>query len=526
MMRKIQINTRSRLVIALAAALLGSSVAGAANAYGASLRPCTPNLPGGICAGRLVYTRSKALTSSLYVEGSVFIAPGVTLTTLGHSIIVSGRFVNRGTLVTGHLDNGGVEVPPATPGDPGRGFPRSYGGSGGGGGATGGGGIGGAGGNGGATRVAGGSGGVTGGNAGMPGATSTKPTLVTKAIRRWFPAGISTYLNGAGGGSGAGGYSYSGASGGGGAYGIYIQANRIVAGRIDAAGEVGGVVGGAGSSGGGGGGVVLLAYGRGGYVPGDYDVHGGMSPPSPASGFGASGGRGRVWAYHYYIPPVLTFPASSKTARPSVPAQPRQVGTFGNRMGEKATGRSPVKSPLIQAETRIAGASAKSIVVAAASVFYFILTLFFYLTLAAWIGTIVIPVFVCWILHECLRSIPPPFRKQDPDKVWFLLIPLFNLVWNFYVLLPMSQGYQAYFAGKKRTDVGDCGYGFNKTTCILAVTSLIPVLGIVITLIADIFYILSLVEAWKYKKMIDALEIQSPSITVEHRGPPPLPPGA
>ena len=88
--------------------------------------------------------------------------------------------------------------------------------------------------------------------------------------------------------------SYGGFNGYGG-YGIYIQANQIIAGVINANGQNGG-----GSSvytysmGGGGGGVILLAYGSGGYTAGTYNVSGGSGVATDGSPTGSTytGGNG------------------------------------------------------------------------------------------------------------------------------------------------------------------------------------------------------------------------------------------
>lgn len=62
---------------------------------------------------------------------------------------------------------------------------------------------------------------------------------------------------------------------GGGGYGLYIQANSIYAGTINANGQNAIVSNAGAGGGGGGGGAVLLAYGSGGYTAGTYNVAGG-----------------------------------------------------------------------------------------------------------------------------------------------------------------------------------------------------------------------------------------------------------
>ena len=41
---------------------------------------------------------------------------------------------------------------------------------------------------------------------------------------------------------------------------------------------------------------------------------------------------------------------------------------------------------------------------------------------------------ICALLHESVASLPRENRRISPAAVWFLMIPGFNLLWNFIVL--------------------------------------------------------------------------------------------
>jgi len=89
---------------------------------------------------------------------------------------------------------------------------------------------------------------------------------------------------------------------------------------------------------------------------------------------------------------------------------------------------------------------------------------------------------MCWFLSTCPKAIPPEHRRQQPNRVWLLLIPLFYFVWIFFVLPPIADSYRSYFTAIGRTDVGDCGRGLALAYCIAAccmvVVQCIPCLGI------------------------------------------------
>jgi hypothetical protein len=70
---------------------------------------------------------------------------------------------------------------------------------------------------------------------------------------------------------------------------------------------------------------------------------------------------------------------------------------------------------------------------------------------------------------------------MEPGLVWLLLIPVFNLVWIFFVVLKIPESYQSLFYSRGRTDVGDAGRGLGLAYAICAVVSMgcsiIPCIG-------------------------------------------------
>ena len=243
--------------------------------------------------GDVEYSSNTILKGDIAASGNVIVRSGVTLTTNGFSIIAGGAFDNSGTINAGNPRNN------AALGANGQNYANSYGGS-------------------------GGSGGGGGGSA-SSGSTPTAPNITNTQLRTWYGNGMFNYLAGAGGGGGcplhgfagnggstlvAGGTyknrsnacTAGGGIGGSGSYGVYIQANSIVAGTINANGQKGNA-GPVDVGGGGGGGAILLAYGNGNYVAGAYDANGG-----PARGDSGAGGDGQILNYSYGSTPPITPP--------------------------------------------------------------------------------------------------------------------------------------------------------------------------------------------------------------------------
>jgi hypothetical protein len=117
---------------------------------------------------------------------------------------------------------------------------------------------------------------------------------------------------------------------------------------------------------------------------------------------------------------------------------------------------------------------------------------------------VVIAIVICYLLSEALKRVPPQFRKQDPALVWLLLIPCFNLIWNFFVFPKVSQSYKAYFDSVGRTDVGTCAAGLGMGYCICAVISIVPCVGFLAGVAGLVLLIMFLVEITRLKNQISA----------------------
>jgi len=112
---------------------------------------------------------------------------------------------------------------------------------------------------------------------------------------------------------------------------------------------------------------------------------------------------------------------------------------------------------------------------------------------------------VCYLIFNCYRAIPQEHRKMEPGLVWLLMIPCFNIIWNFFVWLKLAQSYKSYFDAVGNTTVGECGYGLNLAYCIVtacAVLAFIPCLGPIIGLASLVLLIICLIKAYDLKGKI------------------------
>lgn len=118
--------------------------------------------------------------------------------------------------------------------------------------------------------------------------------------------------------------------------------------------------------------------------------------------------------------------------------------------------------------------------------------------------TLAISVIICVLLYKCFQAVPPEHRKQEPGLVWLLLIPCFNIVWNFFVFPRLSDSYQSYFAAIGRKDVGDCGRNIGLAYSICVACSVIPYLNTFTGLASLVLLIIYLIKAWDLKNQIQS----------------------
>jgi Domain of unknown function (DUF4328) len=85
--------------------------------------------------------------------------------------------------------------------------------------------------------------------------------------------------------------------------------------------------------------------------------------------------------------------------------------------------------------------------------------------------SLAINLLVCWLVYRANEALPAEHRRTESWQAFLLLIPLFNLVWNFILLARVSGGMQSYFQSKNDASVGDCGatIGLWYSICCIAV---------------------------------------------------------
>ena len=94
-----------------------------------------------------------------------------------------------------------------------------------------------------------------------------------------------------------------------------------------------------------------------------------------------------------------------------------------------------------------------------------------------------IAIVICWLIYSVQVQVPPEHRKIAPGLIWLLIIPFFNVIWNFFVFLQVPDSLKSYFDAQGRTDVGDCGRTLGLWSAVLIAVGFlggfVPIVGCV-----------------------------------------------
>jgi sterol desaturase/sphingolipid hydroxylase (fatty acid hydroxylase superfamily) len=105
-------------------------------------------------------------------------------------------------------------------------------------------------------------------------------------------------------------------------------------------------------------------------------------------------------------------------------------------------------------------------------------------------------------LQKALQRCAPESRTMPPGQVWLMLIPLFNFVWGFIVVLRMASSLRNEFLRRQLPLAEpEPGKTLGIAMCILIATSWIPV-GIVTGFASLVCWILYWVKIAGYSRQI------------------------
>lgn len=122
---------------------------------------------------------------------------------------------------------------------------------------------------------------------------------------------------------------------------------------------------------------------------------------------------------------------------------------------------------------------------------------------------LMVTIFYLLALQRALQAVSEENRKMAPGQVWLLLIPIFNFIWLFFVVIRIADSFRDEFA---RLNIPfreeRPSYGIGLPYAILNVCSLLPFLGTFlgafISIAAFICWIMYWVKVVECRKLVEA----------------------
>ena len=125
------------------------------------------------------------------------------------------------------------------------------------------------------------------------------------------------------------------------------------------------------------------------------------------------------------------------------------------------------------------------------------------ITLVVLLLALIPKIFYCITLKKTLLEIAPANRKMPPNNVFLLFIPLFSLVWNFIVVNKMTESLELEFRGRNlKNNESKPGYSIGMAHSVLACCTIIPLIGIFLTIAGFVCWIIYWVKINDYHTLL------------------------
>jgi len=121
---------------------------------------------------------------------------------------------------------------------------------------------------------------------------------------------------------------------------------------------------------------------------------------------------------------------------------------------------------------------------------------------------ITIQIFYILTLRNCLRQVRPQNRRFEPNNTWLLLIPLFSLVYNFFVVKGISESLQNEYEQLGESYPTAPTYQLGLSYAIASCLTWIPLVGSFIAIAAVVLFIVYWVQVHGHKNKIATLQLQ------------------
>jgi hypothetical protein len=121
-------------------------------------------------------------------------------------------------------------------------------------------------------------------------------------------------------------------------------------------------------------------------------------------------------------------------------------------------------------------------------------------------GILLLPLILYLLtLQKTLNLVRPENRHMEPGLVWLALIPIFSIIWNFFIVTKVAESLRLEFKQRNiPTGAEKPGYTIGLAYCILVCCTIIPVLGLLTSIAGLVCWIIYWVKISGYKAELEA----------------------
>lgn len=116
---------------------------------------------------------------------------------------------------------------------------------------------------------------------------------------------------------------------------------------------------------------------------------------------------------------------------------------------------------------------------------------------------IVVQVLFLYTLYKAMKKCSEDSRAMAPGLVWLALIPFFSLIWNFFNVINIAKSLDNEFTAKGIAHEERPGMKIGLAYAILAVLTVLPILGMIVAIGALVFFIWYWMKVSQFSKELE-----------------------
>jgi hypothetical protein len=125
------------------------------------------------------------------------------------------------------------------------------------------------------------------------------------------------------------------------------------------------------------------------------------------------------------------------------------------------------------------------------------------------IGMLIVKIFYLLTLQKAFSRCSPQNQVMAPGMVWLMLIPLFSIVWHFFVVLNLAKSLGQEFRARGMNEDPEPGKTIGLAMCICVCCSIVPYIGILPGIAAFVLWIIYWIKVAEYSRKLEFAGLQN-----------------